>query len=348
MRDASTTSQRQKFSRHGFSLAELLVVVMLLIFCATLLVPMLRHGRLKSQAATCLASQKTLYDAVLKYSDGNAEKRLPPLHIDGSFTSAPRTFDVANYINVPDASFDIPDPRNWADILVDAKLAAATEFSCPGDFAILEGRYGKSKLSYGLNVYFYDQKVDGWGGSTRAKETSTHHSVGGQGDHGFGYYGPKRDAIQSPDKTIFLGDRKRGPGIMGTGAGIGYHWARYSLDLHRHGESLPLTFSDGHGEVTSYEKLWGPLGGKFNSELSLQTLANRDFYLPKIDLFPHPRPNPYGPGSIEGFGASGPWSQAEYKSVNPGFNQELNGSFALEGMIMPLWQGWEKQPFGWR
>lgn len=342
------TPIRPLISPRGFALAELVVILMILVFAGTLCLPAIQRNRLKTQSVACLAAQKPIFDAVVKYSENNADKRLPPLHIEGSKTTASRAFDVANYVHVSDPSNDLPDPRNWADILFDAKFAGIPQFSCPSDNRLVEGRYGQAKLSFGLNVYFYDQKVDGWGGSTRAKDSASYHSIGGQGDQGFGYYGPKRDTIKSPDKTIFLGDRKRGPGLIGSGAGIGYHWARYSLDLHRHGESLPLTFSDGHGESTSYQQLWGPLGGTFRSEHSLMTHVNLDFYLPRMDLLPHPRPNPHGVGSIEGFGASGPWSQTNYKSINPGFNQEISGTFALESVLMPYWQGWEKQPFAWK
>lgn len=350
--------------RNGFSIVELLVVLAVVATLIALLIPAIGKARDYTYATVCMTNQRALYNACYFYADMDRERRYPPMVAPQSVFPAPRITQAGNGVDRWNSSGGVGtnvggtfNPQaNWAEILaylnlIDPKqledrmdtnpvpaYASAAAAATPGVAAY--------KLSYGINTYLYTFKVDGWGGSAYSA-APTSSNVGGMGDKGYGFYGPKfddglKEGVRTPELTLLFGDR-----TSGDGPGIGYGWFRLTqLDLPRHGTWLPLTFCDGTTRLTSYQSLWGSKWDKggYQAGADITTVANVDFWYASRQLSP---PFQGLNGATLPLGNRGTWPGPNYTQINPGYksNQPGTPGFFIHSTVMPYWQGWEKQPF---
>ena len=356
----------------GFTLVEMVVCVTIVVMLIALLLPAVSKARTAADVIFCANNQRSLYYGCSIYAVNDRERRFPPLIAPQNVIPAPRITQSGNMIDrwtttaaitavVGTNAIGAFNPQaNFAEILVyqaivpPKLLEDRADLGTPPAYAtaaaLATPGVAKYKLSYGLNLYLYTFKVDGWGGSCYPSSPVS-ANVGGMGDKGYGFYGPKFDAetkggIKSPDQTILLSDR-----TQGAGAGIGYGWFQTTqLDLARHDWQLTLTFCDGSTKIKSYEGFWGKWAkGGYAPRRDITSVANIDFwYASRRSSAPYSGMNGAAAGAGGDLGNRGTWPGPVYTSINPQFTPNFSGAsggFYLPSTVMPFWQGWEKQPF---
>jgi len=354
----------------AFTLVEMLVVLTIVTMLISLLLPAVSKARSAADVIFCANNQRGIYFASSIYAQSDRERRFPPLIASQAVRPTPRISQCGNAVDRYTANGTITavhgtnalstfNPQaNAMEILADLQYMPpkmledrADTNSIPSYAATANAanpNVAKYKMSYGLNLYLYVMKVEGWGGSAHPG-TPTTTNIGAQGDKGYGFYGPKFDSdaragVKSPEATIFLSDR-----TSGDGPGIGYGWFRTTqLDLLRHGNQLTLTFCDGSTQPKTYDRFWGKWSqGGYNGRRDITSVANIDFwYNARRAAAPFNGMNGAAAGSGGDLGQRGTWPGPVYTSINPAFQGYVaNPGFYLPSTVMPFWQGWERQPF---
>lgn len=345
-------------------MVELLVVLAILSALMAFLLPALSQAQKFALASICASNQRSIFMSAAIYANDDRELRLPPMILPQNVLEVPRITQVANGVDRWNSSGGVGSnsmgafnlQSNWAELMVATGYLDPRNLECRSDKAtppsyVLDAAatpgVATFKLSYGINTYLYTFKVDGWGGSCYSG-APTSSNIGGMGDKGYGFYGPRFDqaggstGIKTPEQTILFGDRL----AFGDGPGISFGWFRLGqLDIVRHEEFLPLTFADGSTRTSSYQKIWGQWSsGGYRRGVNITNAANTDFWFAARRVTA-----PFlGINSGTDLGQRGPWPGANYYAINPNYKPSVPGitpGFYVLSLAMPYWQGWERQPF---
>jgi prepilin-type N-terminal cleavage/methylation domain-containing protein len=146
----------------GFTLVELLVVIVIIALLAGMLLPALATGKFKAQGLQCLSNHKQLCLAWRMYSDDNQERLL----YASELPDKPETSDAAWVTGTLDFS---SDPSNWDPSLTIERSPMfpycgknVILWKCPADrsFVTVNGEAKPRVRSMSMNVF-----LGGWGGT---------------------------------------------------------------------------------------------------------------------------------------------------------------------------------------
>lgn len=139
------SSQKSRAVRSpGFTLVELLVVIVVIAILAAMLLPVLNKGKIKAQAAMCSSNTRQLMMADLMYAADNTDQLAG--NSRGGWANGVMSWAYKNTDNTN------------ADKLLSGELGAYVKsvgvYKCPADYWLVPGQKGKPRVrSYSMNGF---------------------------------------------------------------------------------------------------------------------------------------------------------------------------------------------------
>jgi prepilin-type N-terminal cleavage/methylation domain-containing protein/prepilin-type processing-associated H-X9-DG protein len=234
-------SQRPAFAR-GFTLIELLVVIAIIAILAALLLPSLRHAKVKAQAVHCMNNQKEMTLAWIMYADDN-HGNLMPNATGGS--SPPGLFWVLGWL---DFSTDNTDNIN-INYLTTNRIAPYIQniniYKCPGDSFLCQEVAGRLPRVRSVSMNGYIE-----GGAY----TGQHGPYDSEYQNGFYGYDNLNDIIApSPSMLWVFVDEQAdsiNDGYLRKDVTDYNNWL--DLPASYHDGACAFGFADGHSEIKKW------------------------------------------------------------------------------------------------
>ena len=123
-----TISERPDFT-HGFTLIELLVVIAIIAILAALLLPALRHAKIKGQAIYCMNDQKQMTLAWLMYADDNHGNLMP----NATGSQPLNLFWVLGWMDFAANNTDNTNINNLTTNVIAPYIQNINIYKCPAD-----------------------------------------------------------------------------------------------------------------------------------------------------------------------------------------------------------------------
>ena len=236
--------------RSGFTLVELLVVIVVIAILAALLLPALAKGKLKAQGLHCLNNHRQLTLAWRMYTDDNSE-RLPW----ASRNWLDPQLDQFAWVT-GDLDFNPNNRSNW-DPDVDIKKSPLWNYcggsvaiwKCPADHSevVVEDMPMPRVRSMSMNIW-----VGGFNGRDGGLSGGDYYSFGGK----TWWVYLKLNEIKNPSDIFLLMDMREDSIDWGNFATDMRGWpdntgsiAFYDLPASYHHRAGGLSFVDGHAEM---------------------------------------------------------------------------------------------------
>ncbi len=246
-------------TRKGFTLIELLVVISIIALLIGILLPALASARAAARVSRCLATTRSLAQAVNTHFTDTQGEMIAGLedqwmstlddYLDGGADEY-RLCPEASVLTEPETS----SPGYWTGSATSAWHTTAYRFNDQDNFPFTG--------SYGINSFFYDDTTsftagagwatasaypDAWWGNADRITTTTTTPI--FGDSNWRDAHPHHDDIFPADSQLDTGfkwDQTSGtnPHMMG----------RFVMNRHPGGTNL--SFVDGHASTVPHQELW--------------------------------------------------------------------------------------------
>jgi prepilin-type N-terminal cleavage/methylation domain-containing protein/prepilin-type processing-associated H-X9-DG protein len=236
--------------RRGFTLVELLVVIVIFALLLSILIPILRKAKNQSAQIICMSNLNQLGTGMFIYTSNNNDKTMKLLHNGNNYWF----HEIAPYLG--DRDYKENQERNYQGVM---KIAFCPMSKRPSDNP-LPGQqwYGSSKTSwrvfdteggYGLNLWFLPKGVyeDDF-------QPEYYWNSYSESTSDVPVFGDSVWVGAWPDGSDQVPSDIEGKGYPGFPHSIGYFMGRFCVNRHNH--AINISFADNHSERVQLETLW--------------------------------------------------------------------------------------------
>lgn len=245
----------------AFTLVELLVVIAIIALLIAMLLPALGNARRSASAMVCLASMRSVGQALHLYADDNADALPLNDHVGGFFDPDPigtrlATWSVAMLPYLGREGFaraDLAEPARLAARAQPWRESIEAVYRCgldPRSSDPPASGAGVYDGSYGMNVYFV----------LTPGELDPARPVTGRSWR-------RRDLVPRASATVAFGEIDEGEhGDTMVDHFMAHFWTQFHAPTDRvaksrHGSGASYLMLDGHAEGLAFEATFDPLSG---------------------------------------------------------------------------------------